>query len=73
MVSNRKVKELRDKIGVGNSVATELLILGDEDIDLIVEASVQSDGLDHCKARVIDERLRRIEDDLAELNRTARE
>lgn len=70
MVSNRKVNQLRDRIGVGNSVATELLILGGEDIELVVEASIQSDGLDHCKARVIDERLRRIEDDLAELNRT---
>lgn len=73
MLSNRKVNQLRDRIGVGNSVATELLILGGEDIELVVEASIQSDGLDHCKARVIDERLRRIENDLAELNRTARE
>jgi len=55
------VKELRDRIGVGSSVANELLILSGGDIDLAEEASLDSDGLDQCKARIIDRRFKKLE------------
>lgn len=60
-ITNRKVKDLRDRIGVGNCVANELLVLSGGDVDLAEEASRASDGLDQCKARIIDERFRRLE------------
>lgn len=63
VVSNRMVKELRDRIGVGNSVASELLTLSGGDVDMAERASREAEGLDQCKARIIDERFRRIEDE----------
>ena len=61
MISNRLVQELRERIGVGNSVAHELLVLAGEDVDLAEECSKASDGLDQCKAAIIDTRFKRIE------------
>ncbi len=60
---NRAVKELRDRIGVGTSVASELLVLSGGDVDLAVEESRKADGLDQCKAGIIDARFRRLEDE----------
>lgn len=61
MVTARAVKELRDRIGVGISVAKELLVLSGGDVDLAEECSNKSEGLDQCKAAIIDERFKRIE------------
>lgn len=61
-ITNRKVKDLRDRIGVGNCVANELLVLSGGDVDLAEFASRASDGLDQCKAKIIDERFRRLEE-----------
>jgi translation elongation factor EF-Ts len=59
---SRAVKELRDRIGVGTSVANELLVLSGGDIDLAEHASRESAGLDQCKAKIIDCRFKRIEE-----------
>lgn len=56
-----RVKELRDRINVGPSVAEELLVLAGGDIELAEQASRESRGLDQCKAAIIDKRFRRIE------------
>ena len=57
-----KVKQLRDRIGVGAGVANELLILSGGDVDMAVDASLASEGLDQCKARIIDSRFSRLEE-----------
>lgn len=62
MTSKEKVKELRNRIGVGNCVANELLVLSGGDVDLAESASRASAGLDQCKAKIIDERFRRLEE-----------
>lgn len=62
MTSKEKVKELRNRIGVGNCVANELLVLSGGDVDLAERASKASSGLDQCKAAIIDERFRRLEE-----------
>lgn len=60
-VDKSKVNDLRDRISVGSSVATELLVLSGGDIDMAAEASFESTGLDQCKAAIIDKRFKRLE------------
>ena len=62
-IQSRAVKDLRDRIGVGVGVAEELLVLSGGDVDLAEKASRESDGLDQCKAKIIDRRFRRLEDE----------
>ena len=57
------VKELQDRIGVGYIVAHQLLVLAGGDIDLATECSIQSTGLDQCKAKIIDARFSFLEDE----------
>ena len=57
-----KVDELRERIGVGRSVATELLVLSGGDVDMAVKASSESRGLDQCKSAIIDARFKRLEE-----------
>lgn len=56
-----QVVELRRRIGVGNSVAIELLTLAGGDIDLAEKGSKMSQGLDQAKAAILNERISRIE------------
>lgn len=60
--TRQQINMLRDRIGVGKTVADELLVLSGGDIDLAEEASLEADGLDQCKANIIDMRFRRIEE-----------
>lgn len=62
VITMRMVKDLRERIGVGSCVANELLVLSGGDVDLAEECSLQADGLDQCKAAIIDARFRRLED-----------
>lgn len=55
------VQELRNRIGVGTSVASELLVLSGGDIDLAEKCSQESEGLDQCKASIINARFKRLE------------
>lgn len=57
-----KVDDLRQRIGVGKTVASELLVLAGGDVDLAEQCSKASAGLDQCKAAIIDKRFRRLED-----------
>ena len=61
-VSKLAVKDLRDRIGVGNVVAEQLLQLSGGEVDMAEEASLASSGLDQCKARIIDARFAALED-----------
>lgn len=63
MVNAAKVKELRGIIGVGQSVGKELLVLAGGDVDLAADCSLKSEGLDQCKAAIIDARFRRLENE----------
>ena len=62
MVTESKVRELRERIGVGVSVARELLVLSGGDVDLAEKCSHESTGLDQCKAAIVDARFKRLED-----------
>lgn len=62
-VTSSMVKELRKRLGVGMSVAHELLVLSGGDVDLAEKCSRKSPGLDQCKAAIINERFRRLEDE----------
>lgn len=62
VVKKQSIKELRRRIGVGAGVAEELLVLSGGDVDMATEASVEAAGLDQCKAHIINERFRRIEE-----------
>lgn len=66
-MADNKVKEVRRRIGVGNGVASELLVLAGGDVELVVSASKKSGGLDQCKAAIIDGRFRTIEEELWEM------
>jgi translation elongation factor EF-Ts len=63
VITMRMIKDLRERIGVGNGVANELLVLSGGDVDLAETCSRQADGLDQCKAAIIDARFRRLEDE----------
>jgi len=65
-VSNRKIKELRNAIGVGKGVAEELLVLAGGDTELAIDCSKASAGLDQCKAAIINARFQFLEDELFE-------
>ena len=56
------MRELRDRIGVGASVASELLVLAGGDVDMAEQCSNESEGLDQCKAAIIDRRFKRFEE-----------
>lgn len=62
-VTSSMVKELRKRLGIGLSVAYELLVLSGGDVDLAEKCSRESPGLDQCKAAIINERFRRLEDE----------
>lgn len=44
-------------LGITRQLAKELCILAGGDVDLVVECSRESNGLDHCKANIIDRRI----------------
>ena len=61
MISNRAIKELRERLNVSKSVAEELLTLAGGDVELAVQASLESNGLTQCKANIIDKRFSKLE------------
>lgn len=67
-ITTRKVKHVRDEISrlsnrkIGTVVAQELLVLAGGDDELVIYASTHSNGLDQCKALIIDERFRALEE-----------
>lgn len=51
---------------IGFVVAKELLTLAGDDCELVIDCSIHSDGLDQCKAKIINERFQLIEELLAQ-------
>lgn len=56
-----QVERVSDELGITKQLAKELLILAGGDEDLVIESSLASNGLDHCKARIIDGRFQKEE------------
>lgn len=52
-----QVRRVAEELGITNHLAKELLILGGGDEGMVIECSRMSDGLDHCKANIINARL----------------
>lgn len=48
-------------IHVGEQVATILLTLAGGDVNLVIESSQQANGLDQCKANIINKRFKEVE------------
>lgn len=59
MEERKTIYEVSERLDVSVSVARELTLLGGGDVELIVECSNASRGLDECKARIIDARFRK--------------
>lgn len=55
---------VREALGIGNSVADELLTLSGCDPEMVIACSRTSNGLDQCKAKIINERIGKIEAEL---------
>ena len=61
MDHKKKIAEVRESLGVGYTVADELLVLAGDDKEMTCECSLASPGLDQCKAAIINTRFSRIE------------
>lgn len=57
----KQVERVSESLGITRQLAKELLKLAGGDEDLVVECSRSSNGLDHCKASIIDRRMARLE------------
>lgn len=53
-----QVSLIVSELGITPQLAKELCILAGGDTDLVIESSRKSNGLDHCKANIIDGRIR---------------
>ena len=53
-----QVQRVANKLNIGLHLAKELLIMAGGDEDLVINSSLESDGLDQCKARIIDGRFK---------------
>ena len=60
-MSKIKVKEVKEELDVSTNVAKELLELAGGDKELVYWASRNSDRLSECKAKLINERINRVE------------
>lgn len=56
-----QVIEVSETLGITHQLAKELLILAGGDVELVCECSAKSNGLDHCKANIINQRLEKSE------------
>lgn len=52
-----KVRQVMQEVGCGKSVAMELLTLGCEDVDFVIDCCKRSESLNMAKARIIGEQL----------------
>lgn len=49
---------------IGETVANELLVLAGDDPELVIDCSINSSGLDQCRAKIIDARFQFVEEQL---------
>lgn len=61
-MKSQAIKAICDAIHVGTQVATILLTLAGGDVDLVIRASKAANGLDQCKANIINERFANLEE-----------
>jgi hypothetical protein len=55
-----KIKKLSGR-SIGHNVLKELLVLAGGDTELVIDASINTPGLDQCKACIIDRRFGKLE------------
>lgn len=56
-----RMAKVRDTLNVSPSVATELLVLAGWDVEMVINCSKNSNGLNECKSKIIDARFTKIE------------
>lgn len=61
-----QVNRVSEELGITKHLAKELLILAGGNEQIVIQASRCSNGLDHCKARILNTRIGNIEYDLDE-------
>lgn len=61
MITAKQVRELSERLGVSIGVCKELLLLSGGDMDLAERCSLREQGLNQCKARIINERFKKLE------------
>ena len=61
MTSSNDIRLVKDACHVGDQVAGILLTLAGGDPDLVIACSRKANGLDQCKAFIIDARLADLE------------
>ena len=47
---------------IGNGVIKELLTLAGGDCEIVINSSIKAEGLDQCRARIINERFNQLFD-----------
>lgn len=57
-----QVESVSNELGITRQLAKELLKLAGGDEELVIKCSRSSNGLNHCKASIIDRRMSRLED-----------
>lgn len=57
----QQVLDVSDELGITHQLAKELLILAGGDVDLVIKCSREANGLDHCKANIINQRMLKSE------------
>ena len=57
----KQVIRVSDTLGITKQLAKELLILAGGDEDIVIESSLESNGLDHCKANSSERRWKKGE------------
>lgn len=61
MIDKQAVRKIKQLCHVGDQVAGLLLTLAGGDVDLVVSCSRRANGLDQCKAFILDERIAKTE------------
>lgn len=51
-----------DELDISHDVAVELWLISGGDVDAVIEESLRSDRLSECKARLINRRLKELEE-----------
>lgn len=54
-----QVASVSEELGITKHLAKELLIIAGGDTDMVIKCSRASDGLDQCRARILDARFRK--------------
>lgn len=60
-INSNNVSWICNQLHITRQLAKELLMLAGGDEQLVVKCSQEANGLDHCKASIIDRRISKVE------------